>query len=243
MKINWAYLKKPSVLIGAVVLFFILLFLLNKGGGASAGTSGTTVVNSGPSDAQVAASTQLALAQLSAGVQNNALSIDYAKSQDANDTQLALAQVAAALQTQNLTVQQNIANETIAANVHGMDLQYQGLVNQNATALAQAQAQYNYGLASQAVNANLQQNLATISANTTVTLSQQQLQAYEFGTLASTIPTLKSGKRDNAFALLTTATYGTDPNTAAAIMAPNGGSGQSGGFSVVNVISPVTSLL
>lgn len=231
MKINWAYLKKPSVIIGAVVLFFVLLFLLNRSGSGSA--SGQTVVTTGPSDAQVAAQTQMAMAQLSAGLQGQAIAVDYAKAQDANATSLALAQVAAAANTQSLTVQQEIADRTVDAQVHGLDLTYQGLVNQNATALAAAQAQYDYGLQSQALNANL-----------TTTLSAQQLDAYKFATEASIIPTLKSGKRDNAFALF--ATVNANPSaatttTAVTIMAPNGSSGQSN--SIPAFISPVGSLL
>jgi hypothetical protein len=199
-------------------------------------------MQTGPSDAQVAAANNLAIAQLSAGVQSQALQIDYAKSMNDNDTALAVTQIQAALSGQQIVAQRDIAAATISANVHGMDLQYQGLVNQNATALAAAQAQYNYGITAQAVNANLQQNLATIQANTTVTLSQQQLEAYKFGTLANTIPTLKSGKRDNAFALLTSATYNISPTSAANVMAPNGSNGQSG-VSLMNIVSPVTSLL
>lgn len=171
MKIRWAFLKKPSVLIGAVVLFFVLLFLLNRSGGTA--SSGQQVVNTGPSDAQLAANTQLAMAQISAGLQGSAIQEDFAKSQDNNQTALALAAVQATLAQQQTVAQENIANETIAANVHGMDLQYQGLVDQNATALAAAQAQYNYGLSSQA-----------ITANTQLQLGQQQLQAFEIGTAA-----------------------------------------------------------
>jgi hypothetical protein len=188
MKVKWAYLKKPSVIIGAVVLFFILLFMLNRSGGSSAGAGSTEVVNSGPSDAQVASQTQLAMAQISAGLQGQAIQVDYAKAQDANATQLGLAQIAAAVNNQSLTVQQSIADRTIDAQSHGMDLQYQGLVNQNATALAAAQAQYAYGLQSQA-----------ITANTQLELSDQQLKAYTLSTFANTIGTLKTKNRDEAY--------------------------------------------
>jgi phage gp37-like protein len=167
MKVKWAYLKKPSVIIGAVILFFILLFMLNKGSG-SGSSSGQTVVNQGPSDAQVASSTQLALAQISAGLQGQAIQVDYAKSQDNNATALAVAQMQAVLQGQSLVVQRDIASQTVAAQTHGLDLQYMGLVNQNQTAINLAHEQYSYGLASQAIN-----------ANTTIQLSQDQLAAYQ----------------------------------------------------------------
>lgn len=173
MKINWAIVKKPSVLIGIVVLFFVLLFMLNRGGSASAAGS-STVTNTGPTDAQVAAQTQLALAQINAGLSNAAIQEHYAETQDNNRTGLAVAQIQAVLAQSQTQAQRDIANETIAAQVHGMDLQFQGLVNQNATALEQAKAQYAYGLASQAIN-----------ANTTVQLSAQQLEAYKFNSIAS----------------------------------------------------------
>ena len=171
MKINWAYLKKPSVLIGAVILFFILLFLLNKGGSSS--SSGQTVVTTGPSDAQVAAQTQMAMAQLSAGLQGQALAIDYEKAHDANATQLALAQLALTGQNQSLAVQQSIAQQTIAAQTHGLDLQYQTALANNNFALDYAQQQFTYGLASQTITANLQAEM-----------SAQQFAAFKFGTIA-----------------------------------------------------------
>ena len=218
MKINWSYLKKPSVIIGGIVLFFVLLFLLNRSSSTSAAVTQTGAT--GPSDAQVAAQTQLALAQLSAGIQTAAISEDYAKSQDTNASNLALAQVAAALQTQQIAASQETSDRSIDANVHGMDLQYQGLVNQNATALAAAQAQYAYGLASQAIN-----------ANTTIQLSQQQLEAYKTMTGAQLVSSLVGHNTYASIAL--PAYFGTAPENA-----PNG----SHGMSAVNVISPITNL-
>jgi hypothetical protein len=69
--------------------------------------------------------TQLAMAQMSAGLQGQAIQLDYAKSQNSNDTQLALATIAATLQGQSLLFNCNIAAQTVAAQVHGLDLQYQ----------------------------------------------------------------------------------------------------------------------
>lgn len=175
MKINWAYIKKPSVLIGIVVLFFVLLFMLNRGAKA-APTSSTVAGSTGPTDAQVAAQTQLALAQLSAGVSTAALNEHFAEVQDNNTTGLAIAQIQAALTTNQTQAQRDIAAETIAANVHGMDLQFQGLVNQNATAVEMAHEQYTYGLASQAIN-----------ANTTIELSKDQLAAYKYNIASSLV--------------------------------------------------------
>lgn len=162
MKIHWQFLKKPSVIVGAVILFFILLFLLNRGG--SSASSGQTV-NAGPSDAQVAAQSQYAMAQLGASVQGQAISADLSKSADANQTQLALATIAAAANGQSLAVQSVIAQQTVAAQVHGLDLQYQTALANNNFALNYAQQQFNYGIASSAINANLQAHMADLQAS------------------------------------------------------------------------------
>lgn len=187
MKVKWSYLKKPSVIIGAVVLFFILLFMLNKGGSAS---KSTQVVNTGPSDAQVAAQTQMGMAQLSAGLQGQALQVDYAKAQDSNATQIALATMAAALQGQSLAVQRDIAAQTVAAQVHGLDLNYQTSLANNDFALKYAQEQYDYGITSQAIN-----------ANTTLQLSAQQLQAFKLSTDAMLVTSLVGHNHYSSIAL------------------------------------------
>jgi len=193
MKIHWQFLKKPSVIIGAIILFFILLFLMNRGGGSA--STGTSTVTTGPSDAQVASSTQLALAQISAGLQGQAISVDYAKSQDANQTQLALATIAAAADTQGLAVQKAIADQTIAAQVHGLDLQYMTNSNNNATQLAALQSGYNFNLATTAINANL-----------TEQLSQDQLKAFETQSLVSGIQYIKHDKDEALQAIIASVT-------------------------------------
>jgi hypothetical protein len=146
---------------------------------------GQTVVNSGPSDAQVAASTQLAMAQMSAGLQGQAIQLDYAKSQNSNDTQLALATIGAALQQQQTAAETAIAAQTVAAQVHGLDLQYQTAVASNAAQIQAMKDQYNYGLASLAVNANLQE-----------VLSANQLKAFGYSSAVSAIGSAKAGDRD-----------------------------------------------
>jgi hypothetical protein len=222
MKINWQFLKKPSVIIGAIILFFILLFLLNKGSGASGGTQ---VVNAGPDPAQVAAQMQLAGMQISAGIQGQAIQADYAKSQDANQTQIALATIAAAANTQSLAVQQAIAAQTISAQTHGLDLQYQTALANNNFALDYAQQQFNYGLASSAINANLQAHMA-----------DNQLDAYKFGSALAVIPTLKKGDRDNA---LISVTLGV-PSSHGSVLAPVTNSPSATQFSNIVNISGMT---
>jgi beta-mannanase len=190
MKLNWAYLKKPSVIIGAIVLFFVVLFFLNRSGSTGANSASTQTVTTGPSDAQVAAQTQLAMAQISAGLQGQAIAVDFAKTQDQDQTQIALATVAAAANNQSLAVQQEIADRTVDAQTHGLDLQYQTAVNQNATALAAEQSQLNEMLASQA-----------ITANTQIQLGNQQLQAFQTSTDATLVASLAGRNKYSSIAL------------------------------------------
>lgn len=225
MKVNWAYLKKPSVLIGAVVLFFILLFLLNRSGGSA--SSGQTVVNQGPSDAQVAAQTQLALATISAGLQGQAIQVDYAKSQNSNETQIALATMAAALQTQDTAAQRDIAAQTVAAQVHGLDLQYQTALANNNFALDYAQQQFNYGIATTAINANLQAGL-----------SKDQLTAYGFNVAGGAIASAKSGDRDQLTAQLIASMTGAgvnyEPGNRGSVYVPPAGGSTANSSVIVN---------
>jgi hypothetical protein len=162
MKIHWQILKKPSVIVGAVILFFIILFVLNRHSGSAAQSQ---VVNQGPDPATVAANAQLAMAQLSAGVQGQAIQADYAKSQDTNSTQIALATIAAAANAQQTAAQEAIAAQTVAAQVHGLDLQYQSNITNNQAQLDAMALQGNFGLASQALSSQLTSHLAELQAN------------------------------------------------------------------------------
>jgi len=244
MKVKWAYLKKPSVIIGAVILFFVLLFLLNRSGGSA--SSGTTTVTTGPSDAQVASQTQLALAQISAGLQGQAIQVDYAKARDANDTQVALATMAAALQGQSLVVQHDIASQTIDAQVHGLDLQYASAVAANTAQIQALQIQSNMVLASSAINANLQAQL-----------SKDQLTAYGYNVAGGAISSANKGDRDQLTAQLIAAMTGTGvnyepgnvgstfvpaPGQPTPTAVPNGSNGQSGGVNILNLVSPISNL-
>jgi hypothetical protein len=162
MKIHWQILKKPSVIIGAVILFFIVLFIMNRSGGSAAQTQ---TVSTGPDPATVAANSQLAMAQIAAGVQGQAFQIDYAKAQDADQTQIALATIAAASEAQTTAAQQVIAAQTLAIQQHGLDLQYQSNITNNQAQLDAMALQGNFGLASQELNNQLTMHLSDLQAN------------------------------------------------------------------------------
>lgn len=215
-KFSVVYVKKHPWLFGAIFLVFgvFLWMLLNRGASSgSASVGGTTVVTPGPSDTQVAAGVALQQAQI------------------ASNTELGLAQLSIAANAQNIAGQRDLAAMALEAN------------------LAQVQADYSLGSATieasvTALTAQLANNLAIthdnnsfmlnyardaqdaataqlmIGANLQEHLGQQQLEAFKFGTAAAVIPTLKKGRRDNAFFALTGTTdylAGGQPNTSGSL--------------------------
>jgi len=191
MKINWKYLKNPKIIIGAVILFLVVLWMLNRGAGAS--PSGSNVVtNSGPTDAQVAAQTQLAMAGIAASVANNQTVAGLQAIQEQGDIAIALKTIDANTASQVTAAQQYIAAMGIAAQSHAADLSYAMGVSNNELAFNTAKMAYDSANYSTAVNAGL-----------TAQLSHDQLVAYQTGTLANLASTLKPGQKDQAFAELT----------------------------------------
>lgn len=156
MKMNLSVFKKGKSLywiIGGIVLFVLFYWIINRGGSSS---GGGYAVAGGPSDAAVAASTQVALAntQASAGVAIATLqyngtvnqtqaaadvakytaSLDAATTVEAFRTQKEIAALNAeySLDTARITSETNIAHWTLDANVltHQMDTNAQMFTEQ-----------------------------------------------------------------------------------------------------------------
>lgn len=159
MKIHWQVIKKPSFIIGAIVLFFVLLFFLNRSGASANGSAAVQ----GPSTDPAAA--QLAMAQIQAGVAGQGISADIAKAQDQDQTAIALATIAAASSAQQTAAQQAIAAQTIAVQAHGLDLQYQSNIVNNQAQIDAMAINANSVLAQTVVNANLQSHLADLQSS------------------------------------------------------------------------------
>jgi len=105
MKFNWAVFKKGKAVywvIGAIVLF-VIFYLLASGGskssssGASTNAGGVTTINSGPTDAQIAAAASISAAQIQANAQTNQSNADLAALKEQVAGQVAIA----TLQTQS----------------------------------------------------------------------------------------------------------------------------------------------
>jgi hypothetical protein len=237
MRMNWKILKNPKFIVGGLVLFVVVLWMVNRSGGG-----GSTVVQAGNS---APADNTLALAQIQAAMAGNQTAAAFAAIQDQDQTQIALATIAAAAHAGEISATANIAalgiaeqgheaelaaalsSVGIAAQSHAADLQYQTNVATITAAVQTAQMAYDSANYTVATNAALQ-----------VHLSDNQLQAYEFGTAASIIPSLKKGDRDNAFYAFM---EGYSPNSPDLTQAINYHGSSGGGLfgSFASALSPV----
>lgn len=235
-KFSVTYVKQHPVMFGAIFLVFGLLLwmLFNKSAANdAANSSGTTVVQAGPSDAQIAAGVQLQEAQLAANTQIGLAQISLAANSANNDSQERLAALALQGHVTDVQAQYNLGEQQITASVQSLAMQLQ---NNLQTTDSNNSFMLNYAKnAADAATAQLM-----VGADLQKSLSADQLEAFKFSSLASVIPTLKEGKRDNAFSLLTTDTYGggTDAAGAAQIMAPNGSHNSHIG-SILATLAPV----
>jgi hypothetical protein len=184
------YVKSHPWLFGAIFLIFgvLLWIMLNRGAtGASAG--GTTVVNPGPSDTQVAAGVALQQAQLEANTQIGLAQLSLAANAQNIDGQKELAGLALTAQMADIQANFNLGKSQIEASVISLQSQ---LANNLAITHDNNSFMLNYAKDAQdAATAQLM-----IGANLQATLGAQQLEAFKFGTAASVIPTLKKGRRD-----------------------------------------------
>lgn len=194
MKLNLKVFKSRPVLwiVGGIVLFVIFYLMFNKGGsGTSTESGGITTINTGPSDAAIAASTQLQLAQVQAG----------AAIQQSN------AQSAAAIAIATLQAQSDIANTQASADVAkytaGVDAATQGQYLNVQKEIAQTNAEYSYDTAKVASETALgiqesQQQMFEAQLGSNVQMLQIQSSNLITQSLIAQIPSLKSKDRDNA---------------------------------------------
>lgn len=246
-KVNLGYIKQHPYMFGAILLVFGLLFylLLNRGVDANGEPVGsTTVVNPGPSDAQIAAGLQLQMAQLGANASITAATIE-------RDTQIALAQIAATANTAGYQSQENLAALALQGQLAEIQANYNlgkgqleasvaslSMQLANNLAITNSNNQFMIDYAKNAQDAATQQLL--IGANLQATLGAQQLDAYKYATLINVIPTLNSGKRDNAFAIVAGNLTGAD---AIAAMQPNGANNGGSSLNPLTLISPLAGMV
>lgn len=204
MKFSVEYVKKNPVLFGGILLVFGVLFYLYLNRGA-AGSSSTTVVSSGPTDAQLAAQTQLGIAQIGANAQTAGYNaqIGLAAQQGAND--FALAQLARDVDLAQIAADATTSAQSINAQLVALHEQITGQVqmnaNNNSFQLDYAKTTYSAAQAQTDANIALQEKL-----------SGDQLKAYQTGILFNSIAMAPEVDRDNLIALAAGVTTGSAVN-------------------------------
>lgn len=182
MAINIQMFKKRPVMWGiiAVIVFVLFYMLFSRGGGSGESEGQVQMVQSGPTDAQLAAQTQLGMAQIAA----NATQQQYA------------AEVA-------------IANSQIQGEFKLGELAYQaGLAQINADrAMYETQSEYSLATARVAAENNLalaklDKEVLTTQLTTQSQMFGQQLAANNQMLLIGQISTAKKKDRDNLIAAL-----------------------------------------
>ncbi len=191
-KFNLKVFKQGKTLywvIGAVVLFVIFYLMLNRGG--SSATGGTTVVQSGPSEAMQIAGMQQAAAIQTAQMQYN----------------LGAAQIAADREAANLAGQIALAQLTSGENVALQQLEFEKALGEAniAANLQLSEMTQAYSLESARVAAETQLDLRALDVG--LLEKQMETQAWMFAkqsdnliaqSIIAQIGNLKKGDRDNA---------------------------------------------
>lgn len=177
------------------VVFGVLFWFMISGRGGSGGSGAVTVTNSGPSDAQVAAGTQLQMAQLGAQTQiamgQMALGAKAAEMEATKE----LAGMELAYRVQELGVTAALNSKTIEASLAALSLNLstQSSINHDNN-------QFMLDYASNAQDAATTQLL--IGANLQRDLGAQQLDAFKTSSMLSIIPTLKKKDRDESLQII-----------------------------------------
>jgi hypothetical protein len=191
VKFSVEYVKKNPIMFGTIfVVFGLLLWFMMNRGSSSAGAT-TVVQGGGPSDAQLAAATQVQLAQISAGAQTSLADRQLSALSMQTESQEHLAALSLTHAMAELQVEERLGVLGVEASLAGMtaqlNAQTQMSADNNAFMIDYARVAQDAATANVMINASLQRDLAGISA-----------EAYRTSSLLSIIPTLKKKNRDEA---------------------------------------------
>jgi hypothetical protein len=192
MKFSFAYVKANPIMFGAIVIVFGLLFwvLINRGSGA-----GQTIVtgSAGPSDASIAAATQVQLASIAAGSQGQMAQLAAAAQADVNQSQFAIAGMELQYQLAQLGADREMSHESIQASLLALNAQLDNSLqvtnSNNAFALDYARTAADSATTQLMIGAALQRDLGA-----------QQMEAFKFSSEIGALSSLKKKDRDNALA-------------------------------------------
>lgn len=208
MKLNFKVFKKGSPLLwigGAVVLFVVFYMLSSKGSNSSNGGNVYTTA-SGPSDASVAAATQLSMAQLQANVSANQMATELAAVKEQTAGEIALANIGANVAFAGLAADQNVqlAALNTQKSIAEMNTEY---------AIESAEIAAEVNLAT----VGIQRDMFAKQLDTNVTMLDIQSRNLISQSLISQVGSLKKKDRDQALTALAGVNY------RGQIAAPNSG--------------------
>jgi len=189
--VSWAK-QHPgkAALFAGVAILIVVVVLRMRGGGTSVATQG------GPSDAEIAAGTQLQMAQLQVGAAAAHDQFQFASQQQAFAGQYALSELSAVTTTQqqvneldyrqtvdlaNLSMQEAIASRTLDAQTawatltSGAQIATQQIAAAQSIQLAQIQSQTNLGIA--AITGDVQKAISQYAASVNIAQAQYSSQA------------------------------------------------------------------
>lgn len=198
MKLNMKIFKGGKAIywiVGGVFLFVIFYMIASKG--SSGASSGVTVTSTGPSDAAIAASTQLAMANLSAGAA-------IQQTQNNNAAQVAIATLAAQTQSNETQAAADVAKYTANLDAN-TQMQYLNVQKD----IAHTNAEYSYDTAVVAKDTALGLQSLTNDAlakqlDANRAMFADQMQTARLATLVSGVNMLWEQDRDNALAIIAT---------------------------------------
>lgn len=199
-KFSISYVKQnPFLFVGILIFGVIFWMLLNRGASASAG-GGTTVVSSGPSEAELAMGTQVTLAQIGAGVAVQQAQIQFAALAQQGQNNLDMAALETSFRTLELASNERVQGLTVEASLAALGMEYK-----NSLDVTNAQSRFMIDYAT--VQTDAARDQAMINAHLHAQMSKDQLEAYKVGTEASkfsavlgTISGFKKKHQDDALA-------------------------------------------
>lgn len=180
MAINFQTFKKKPLLWGGIAIVIFVIFYLIFSRGSGGGEGSTQVVTTGPSEAQLAAQTQLGLAQIQAGAVN---------AQTAAEVAMKNADIAGQVKLGELAYQAGLAEIQASKEALQINSEY-------SLQTARVAAETNLAMA------KLDKDVLTTQLNAQSQMFTQQIQSVTTQALIAQIPSLKKKDRDNALAAI-----------------------------------------
>lgn len=225
MKFNMEVFKKGKPIywiIGAIVIF-VIFYKIASGPSASskaASTSGgVTTINTGPSDAQIAAAAGISAAQIQANAQVAGAQLAFAAQKDANAAGVAVSQLEAQAHMYDTAMSADTAKFLAAQEgqiaMAGITAQQNIAFSNNEYSFATARVAAETSLAMTKIQADMVNNgyatqlaMAKDQNATTIALGEQQRRAYTTAALVSGINSAPAVDRDNMLALIAATSSG-----------------------------------